>query len=237
MSKGGSQTVHQRLDPQTQAYVNQMRQVAAGGGGPQTQRVGPGGMITRTTPGVQGGPIGGAAGVALNQPGSFFTGPISDADIQSAMNPYMQNVIGGVRGEYDHLRGLAGVDANQQATQQGAFGGSRHAVMQGARMGELDRAQTSQIGGLLNRGYQDARGFAEHQRQLQQQQLQEPLFRQQQALGFLNMGLGPHGTSTTQPMQGNPFGSAIGGGLAGYGVAGPWGAGIGALGGLLGGLF
>ncbi len=40
-------------------------------------------------------------------------------------------------------------------------------------------------------------------------------------------------TSTTQP-GGSPLAGAIGGGLAGFGAAGPWGAGIGALGGFLG---
>src|SRR5690606_27342516 len=119
------------------------------------------------------------------------------------------------------LRGQAQMATQQAATQAGAFGGSRHGVAEGVRLGELDRAQASQIAGLLHSGYQQALGqgvaFAEHQRQLQQQQLQEPLFRQQLALGFQNMGMGPVGTTTTSTVDtpSNRLGSAASGAALG----------------------
>ena len=193
------------LDPQSQAYVNQMRGMA-----------------------------GNAAQTALNPPGgNWFMGPLSEGDISSAMNPFISNVVDSTRAEFDHLRGLAGRDANAQAT-AAAFGGSRHGVMAGARMGELDRAQGSQIANLMQQGYGQALSFAEHQRQLAERQLQSPLFANQQALNFMNFGMGPVGQQNTQPR--NWFGSALGGAQAGMGISGgnPWG---GAIGGILGGIF
>lgn len=175
---------------------------------------------------------------------SFFTGPHTQTPGEMAeafMNPYQEQVIGGIRGEFDHLRDQALMGTNQQATQAGAFGGSRAAVMAGARMGELDRAQTSQIGNFLHGGYQNAMnqgvGFAEMQRQLQQQQQMEPLWRQQQAMNMMNLGMGPHGYSMSQQGGGsNAMGSAIGGATVGsaFGVPGAAiGGGLGLLGGLL----
>lgn len=178
--------------------------------------------------------------------GNWFTGPLTDQNIQDAMNPYMDNVIGGVRGEFDHLRGQAGLDMNAAATSGGAFGGSRHAVATGARMGELDRAQTSQIGGLLHQGYGQAQQFAEHQRQLRERQLQNPLFAAQQGMNFMNLGMGPVGSETVQTGQPgkNHLGAAAGGAMTGAsigsiipGVGTAIGAGVGGLIGLGGSLW
>lgn len=204
------------LDAGSQGYVNQQRQQAQA-----------------------------ASDMARNQDGSFFTGPLQQTPAEMAakfMNPYQDQVIGGIRGEFDHLRNLAARGTNQDATRSGAYGGSRHALTEGARLGELDRAQTSQIGQFLNQGYDTAMGrgtqFAEHQRQLQQQQMQEPLFRQQQAQQFMNMGLGPTGQVQTQYQPGgSALGSAAGGAMTGFAAGGPVGAAIGGGLGLLGGLF
>lgn len=204
----GSQTVTQRPDAGSQRYIDQMRQAGQG-----------------------------AAGVATGG-GSFFTGPLTGSQIQDAMNPYIQGVIDPTRAEFDHLRGQAVMGADDQAQQAGAFGGSRHGVMAGARMGELDRAQASQMAGLFSQGYGQAVQLAEHQRQLQERQMQEPLFRQQQALNFMNLGMGPVGSTAVQTSDpaNNPLGSAAGGAMAGS-AFGPWGAAIGGGVGLLGGLF
>lgn len=180
-----------------------------------------------------------AAGGAPNN-GPFFLGP-SEMSIgdqaQRFMNPYQQNVIGGIRGEFDHLRGQAAMQSNQQATQAGAFGGSRAAIAQGARLGELDRAQASQIGNFLHQGYGDALqmglGYSEYERGLRERQAQEPLFRQQQALNFMNLGMGPYGTTQSQYQPRNWMSGAVGGATAGA-AFGPWGA---AAGGVLGGLW
>jgi hypothetical protein len=187
---GGKQTVTQTVDPGTQKYLEQMR-----------------GQATN------------ASNVALNNPSPFMLGPsaLSIGDQAGRfMNPYQDQVIGGIRGEFDHLRNQAGMQSNQQATMQGAYGGNRAAIAQGARLGELDRAQASQIGSFLHGGYNDALkmglGYSEYERSLRERQAQEPIFRQQQGLNFTNMGMGPYGSNTSQQQQG--------GGLFGLGFLG-----------------
>lgn len=180
----------QRLDPQSQAFVNDMRERARAG-----------------------------AGTALDAPGNFFLGPdtrsITD-QLMPFMNPYIQHVIGGLGGQYDAARSRAVIDANQRATAAGAFGGSRAAVERGARLGELDVGQLGQTGSLLAGGFNQAldRGLAhsEYVRALRERQAQEPLWRQQQAQQMLNLGLGPVGqTSTTsRTQQGSTAGALAG---------------------------
>jgi hypothetical protein len=167
---------------------------------------------------------------AMNQPGNFFLGadPRSIQEQASQfMNPYQSQVIDGVRGEFDFMRGQAMNSANANATQAGAFGGSRHGVMAGARLGELDRAQGQQIGQMLHSGWQDSMQqglqYSEYQRSLAERQAQEPMFRQQMAMNNLNAGMGPWQPPKERP---NRMGSAIGGATAGS-AFGPWGAAIG----------
>lgn len=202
MGKAKTQSTTQALDPKSQAYVDAQRRAATAG-----------------------------AGVATSS-GPFFTGPqtmsIQD-QVSPFMNPYISNVVDATRAEYDNLRAKAQVGTNQQATMSGAFGGSRHAIASGARLGEIDRAEGSQISDLYNTGYNNALtqgvAYSEHQRQLQEQQMQEPLFRQQQAMQFLNMGMGPTGSTTTQKTSGNLVGDLAGLGMIGASFfGGPAGA-------------
>lgn len=181
---GKTTTTTQAVDPASQAYIDFARRQAQQAGGV-----------------ALGGPAGG---------GSWFTGPQTQSIGDQAaafFNPYQQNVIGAVQGQYDQLRAQAANDSRMGGA--GAFGGSRQAVGMGARLGQLDQGQAGTIAGLLQGGYQDALGmgtqYAEQQRQLAEQQRMEPLFRQQQALGFYNQGLGPVGYNTTQSSSGGGF--------------------------------
>ena len=194
MAKGGQTTTQTTgLDPRSQQFVDQQRAQAQG-----------------------------AAGVATGAPGNFFLGPdqrsIQD-QISPFLDPFIQNVIGGVRGEFDVLRDQASNRVSDQAIQAGAFGGSRQGVAEGVRLGELDRAQTSQIGGLLSSGFRNALSTglqqSELNRQLRERQAQEPLFRQQQAQQFFQGGLGPTGQVQTQTQ---PGGSTLGT-IAGLGLS------------------
>ena len=177
---------------------------------------------------------------------SFFTGPQQrsvDDIISPFFNPFEQQVTDATRAEFDHLRGLATRGTNQQATAAGAFGDARQGVAEGTRLGELDRSQASTIADLNQRNFLQALSFglpfAEQQRLLEQQQLQEPLFRQSNALNFLTQALGPIGIGGTQTITqpGGGFGGAasgaLGGAASGFAVGGPLGAGIGGLLGLL----
>jgi hypothetical protein len=212
MSKGNKQTVTtQQLDPSSRHYVERMRNWAVPG-----------------------------ARSVMDQPGSFFAGPDQRSIAEQAapfMNPYQQQVIDATRGEFDHMRAQAMQGVNAQATQAGAFGGSRHGVMAGTRLGELDRAQGQQIGNMLHQGWnqsvQQGLGYSEYQRSLRERQMQEPIFRQQTGLSLLNLGMGPVGMQQATQMPSNRFGSIAGGATAGA-AFGPWGA---LAGGVLGGIF
>lgn len=209
---GKTTTTSQTLDPASQKYVDAMRGQAQGASNV-----------------ALGGPAGG---------GSWFTGPQTQTIGQQAgafMNPYMQNVIDPMNAYFDKQRQQAMTNTSAQATMGGAYGGSRAAVLAGSRLGELDAAQGQQMGGLLAGGYQNAMqqgtAYAEQQRQLQQQQMQEPLFRQQQAQAFQQGGMGPVGWNQTQKTSGGQFGdimkfgaglgmTAMGAGLFGGGGGG-----------------
>jgi hypothetical protein len=132
------------------------------------------------------------------------------ANAAGFMDPYQSQVIGGMRQEFDFMRGQAlnGVDAS--ATQAGAFGGSRHGVMAGARMGEIDRAQGQQIGQMMQSGYQNA---MQQGSQLAYAQAQEPMMRQNHAMNQMNMGMGPTGWNQQTQAPAN-----VAGGLAGVGT-------------------
>lgn len=190
MGKDKRTTTTTRLDPKSQAYVDRMRSLA------------------RT------------AANTLQATGPLTTGPqtmsIEDQAAQF-FNPYQSNVIDALSAEYDVARARAMTDANQAATAAGAFGGTRHGVMAGARLGELDRAELSQIGSLLHTGYENAlsRGLAytEHQRQLREQQMREPLLRYQSILNMMNLGMGPTSSTTTNVQHGNALRDALGLGL------------------------
>lgn len=187
LGKSKTQTTSQTVDPASQTYIDNMRKAAQG-----------------------------AAGTATGGD-SFFTGPQTRSVADQAgdfFNPYMSNVVDATRGEFDFMRGGAAKDAAQQATQAGAFGGSRAAISQGTRLGAIDRAQGSTVAGLLQSGWQDAlsqgTAYSEHQRQLQQEKMQEPLFRQHEAMGFLSGGMGPTGTTSKTVTPGNLFGDLAG---------------------------
>lgn len=88
-------------------------------------------------------------------------GTVAGSNLSPYMNPYTRNVIGGLQTEA--ARGMA-IGANQlgaQATQAGAFGGSRHGIAQGQMMGDIMRGVNQQTGQLLQSGFQSAQQMAQ----------------------------------------------------------------------------
>jgi hypothetical protein len=180
----------------------------------------------------------------LGGSGSMYADAINLGDIQGfmpgLMNPYTQQVIGGLGQQFDDLRKQASLGVGQQATSSGAFGGSRHGILEAERLAALDKAQAQQVGGLLsgqyNQALQQAMGLAQAQQGVAQQRAMEPFLRaqmQQQALS----NIGPTGRTVTQSeTQG---GSTLGG-LLGLGTSlastflNPAGAAMGAMGSLPG---
>ena len=165
----------------------------------------------------------GQADQILNNPGSYFLGPdgrsISDQAAQFH-NPYQNQVIEGIRSEYDHLRGQAGLNQAAGSTLAGAFGGDRHQLQLGAAMGELGRGQAQQVGNLLHNNWTDSvdRGlqYSEYERALRERQAQEPIYRAQTAVGLRNAGAGPMGL----PQGGSPLAAGLGTGIATFGQLG-----------------
>lgn len=227
MSKGGgSQTVSTRLDPKTQDFVDQMRRMAIQGAGTiNTSVAGPTGAFTQGLEGLQNLP----------------------QYAQQFFNPFQDQVIGGVQADFDRQRQFALNNAAQQATGAGAFGGSRSGILQAQALGDVNQNEAQTLANLRMGGYNNALNFGmqnaqqlmqggEALRQIQNQQSQTPFMNAQQRLQLMNLGLGPFGTSQSQPMYGNPLGGAAGGALAGS-AFGPIGTAIGGGIGLLGGLF
>jgi hypothetical protein len=133
----------QSLDPATQAYVDAQRGLATQGAnaiqntGPLFQ--GPNQYMQQALNALSM-PGGGGGGNVFAT--NFGMGPSAE-QIQKYMNPYTQSVVDPTRAEFDYLRGQASTDAKQAATMQGAFGGSRAALTEGARLGALDRARAT----------------------------------------------------------------------------------------------
>jgi hypothetical protein len=80
---------------------------------------------------------------------------------RAMMNPYMEEVIGRLGGTYDKLRSGASNATADAATKSGSFGGSRHGIVEGQRLGEIDRAQGDATASLLQGGFNDAMGRAQ----------------------------------------------------------------------------
>ncbi|MDR7461746.1 MAG: hypothetical protein QN204_04915 [Armatimonadota bacterium] len=150
--------------------------------------------------------------------------PIQD-QMAPFWDPYLRDVVGALRAEYDRARGVARAQATTGAIQAGAYGGSRHGVAEGARLAELDRAELSQIGGLLSQGFQSALaqglGYSEYLRSLRERARQEPLMRAEAGLGLLGGALGPVGSVATEEQRSSPWGTLLGAGLLALGLRSP----------------
>lgn len=168
--------------------------------------------------------------------------------INQFLNPELENVIGGVRGDFDIQRENAINRAGAEAEGANAFGGSRSGILQAQALGDVNRAETSTLSNLRSNAFANARGalFSERSRlgglgqtglnnQFRLGQFMNQ--RQQQALAGLVPGLGVGGstveTQNVTPQSRSPFAGAVGGAATGA-TFGPIGAGIG---GVLGGLF
>ncbi len=167
--------------------------------------------------------------------------------INQFLNPELENVIGGVRGDFDRQREFASNRAGQIAESESAFGGSRSAILEAQGLSDVNRQESSTISGLRSNAFNNARAslFSERGRlgQLGLAGLNNQFGlgqfmnqRQQQALQGLVPGLGVGGstinTTGTVPMESSRLGSGLGGAAIGLAGAGPVGAVLGGLGGL-----
>ena len=97
---------------------------------------------------------------AMAQGQSYQSAQLSDKDIADYMNPYTQSVIDSSMNDLDKARQQAMNSTGAAATQGGAFGGDRHAIMESQNNSDyMDQvARTSSQ--LRNQGYQNAQQAA-----------------------------------------------------------------------------
>lgn len=187
---------------------------------------------------------------AFKTVGGMDAGPAGfQAGIGQYMSPYMQNVVDIEKREAGRQSGIMGTQQQAQATQAGAFGGGRDAIMRAER----ERNLSQQMGDIQSRGSQAAyeqaanqfrqgitqqSGLAQMQGQMgaqQQQQAQRPLdmayqdFLNQQnypykQLGFMSdlvrgMPLGQQSTSQVYSAPPSLMGQLGGLGMGAYGLS------------------
>lgn len=192
MSGGGAASSSQTqtsIPPYAQPYVESMLGTAdkltrapyQGYGGQRAAQFTP--LQQQSFAGAQGlGPasqLGAATNMAMQagqfQPGQFQGGIFGTPQAQQYMSPYMQNVVDIENREAARRAGIAGIQQQGQATQAGAFGGGRDAIMRS----EASRNLAQQQGDIQSRGLQSAFTNAQQQfnadmsRGLQAQQLGE----------------------------------------------------------------
>ena len=210
MPKGGTTTVNTtQLSPGAAAYVQQMRQAASGYAGLPGTKISPAIQPNLPPEIAQAQQDYGR----YQQAGNLGIGALSgDASAQQQfMNPYQQqfNAQGGL---FDQLRQQSLGAVNDQATQAGAYGGSRQGVASGVALGQIANSQA----GFNYQGFQDAMQRAAQAANLGFGASQRAAFLPQQynqgQLGLLQGGLGPYGTTQySTPPAPNPFTQLSGG--------------------------
>lgn len=155
--KNASSTVSTSFDPNTQAFGTKLWDYGLDQlnnqkffSGPRTAGVDP----------LSAGTAGGYSAAAGALPGAITAlqnGLAFDPrSIAGFMNPYQGGVIDALNPTFDRQRAQAHNDVADAATHAGAFGGSRAAITEGVRLGEIDRNQSQQVAGLLDQGYNTA---------------------------------------------------------------------------------
>jgi hypothetical protein len=187
---------------------------------------------------------------AFKTVGGMDAGPAGfQAGIGQYMSPYMQNVVDIEKREAGRQAGIAGTQQQAQATQAGAFGGGRDAIMRAERernlsqqMGDIQargsQAAYDQAANQFRQGITQQSGLAQMQGQMgaqQQQQAQRPLdmayqdFLNQQnypykQLGFMSdmirgLPLGQQSTSQVYSAPPSLMGQLGGLGMGAYGLS------------------
>ena len=147
----------------------------------------------------------GLGGLGANyDTGSFDTSTFGKKAATDYMNPYMQSVVKMQQQDAQRQADIASTGRNAQATQAGAFGGSRQAIMDA----EAAKNLASQKGSIQSQGLNTAYTNAQQQfntEQARQQQAQQ-MYEQSRQYGA---GLGMQGLQTA--MQGAGQLSQLGG--------------------------
>ena len=207
--QGGTETTQLNLSPQQQAAQDQLLQQSQDFqnqpfrqfGGPRTAQFGQefqqgANALQNLDPRIinqlrqSGGGLGIGQGFTQNFLGQQGPGgglDFNNENIARFSDPFTQQVIDAQGRTFDRFRDRASQDIGDQFQAAGAFGGSRQAVTEGARLGELDTAEAQQIANLRSQGFNQAQNALFNQQgrfdQFQGQQLGA-------AQGLSNLGFG-----------------------------------------------
>lgn len=135
---GGGTTQTQTVDPRTAGFINQARRRVFREAGAPVDTFG-------AIPGLEH--LAGLAGAA---------GERGLGGVDAFLDPYLESVVGATQSDFDRLRRLASRAAGQEATAAGAFGGSRHGVLEASRLRGLDEQEIGTLARLRSAGFQSA---------------------------------------------------------------------------------
>jgi hypothetical protein len=151
LSAGKSSTTNkEQLDPVTRDWISRIDQATRGAAGhmpdaPSNELMGANNYFSGATQAGQQG---------LDALGG------DSAAVERLMNPYQDQVIDSLMGDWDRIAQKTQMDVGDRASAAGAFGGSRHGVASGVADAEVDMAARTQIADLRRGGYNDAMGRA-----------------------------------------------------------------------------
>lgn len=94
-------------------------------------------------------------------PQQVSAGSLPGTDLSKYMNPYTQNVVDQTQSDIERQRQMANVSDNQQATQAGAFGGSRSGVANSLTNEAALRTSAQQTAALRSQGFDNAQAQAQ----------------------------------------------------------------------------
>ena len=105
--------------------------------------------------------IGLAQGLGAYAPSQVTAAPLTGVDLSSYMNPYTDQVIDSTMADLGRQQQIQDVNDAAQATQAGAFGGSRSAVMQSLDDNNFARTEASALAGLNQQNFSQAQSAAQ----------------------------------------------------------------------------
>lgn len=207
------QTQTTALDPQSQAYVDQQRKAASDAYGK---------YINDFSGGYTGNAGAGEIGDATRGFGDYAAGGSLGLRALSGDTDALNQLMGTLDPYFNHATAGAINAANQSQTLQGGGFGSRSGLAAGQAIGTIKNQQIMQAlqnaSGLANLGFganQALTGIGQFNKNFDFNNYLTRMGIPAQALGLLNMGLGPTGQTQTQTQttKSSPFLQALGLGL------------------------
>jgi hypothetical protein len=145
-----------------------------------------------------------ASGVGRYQPQQVSAAPLTSVDLSGYMNPYSQQVIDSTLSDLNRQRNIQAQNDASKATQTGAFGGSRSAVLQSLDDDNYARQAASTVANLNQQNFAQAQAAAQSDlsRQLAASQAN-------QSAGLQGAGLNLNAANAVAGMGGQQLNQAL----------------------------